>query len=352
MDAYDRVWASVDGFCAVGDVLIACNQTCGLSISSLELGPSCFDVTTVLFCVDIRYNFFFIWGSFVVVILIVHLLSLFLCRSFMPSPITFLHNYVVSAFFSCVITGFYCAANRSGSFGVMTIIMIPFIWMILWCATVIGMNVSCSNESRLRPQSVMKAMSAPRVSRAGLLQRIANIRRSPPTLNLIAAIPTRKGTRINIQKQAYVSWEERCEEIELPSNGHLLILVDSQVEHTLELALAIDARRVAWTRELGGGVTQVVVSHAIEGTDKIFIGLDENRTSCFLSFAGNGCGNWIYVFLILMGLHSLYEAVFCAIVTPVVLKTVKWTSASNNFHCCAGESDIYAPTVKPPSQGL
>jgi hypothetical protein len=363
--SFTHVWDSVNGNCSYLGTEVPCNATCGISPAGYIV---CIDSTIVGFCVDLRSNLFFLWGGFALLIFISQVLCLMRCPTYMPAPITFFHNYVVSGLFACFITGLKCITNDP----VMTISSIfitvfPMVHMIVWCCIFPAADTSCYPWKKLQPRVILDSFFVPVLSYEQLIAKIAEIRRNPPNVEITGAIRTMTGHGKNrhyvtnkvVEKQPYCSWEERCEEVKLPPNGPVVLIVNSGIALTYNMAVMLEDRRVTYQQQLQvsdpEGTVTTFLSHSIDNSaapvvcdaDTFVCDADSGPT-CFHRFVRSCFGKFVYFLFAWFGFHSVYESLICASVTPFQLDTVKWVSDTDEFHCPAYTADISAPTTAPP----
>jgi hypothetical protein len=361
--AYISVLRPIHGWCNTSGLAIECTTACGVEGDVFDRPTSitCLDWALEGFCVDVRHNIFFLWGILALPVFITQILSLKKCRSFRPSGLTFFHNYVITGLFSCFVSGAFCAAKANGAvFPVIPLIVAPLLHMIAWAVMFLACNVSCIPGAKTRPRFVCQAFGAPLLSYSDLLAKIAAIRRCPPIVELTHTIfvsgPRDEpgSTHTQTERQPYCSWEERCEEIQMPPNATIVLIVKSRVEFTAGMRMVLQQRMdtAQWGIQVVGPYPTSMtrgIRYSIDEKGEVFMSTPTEGLSCFPSFARSYFGRFVYGLLAFIGLHSIYEAIFCASVTPLTLETEKWVSNTDEFHCPAYMMDAAAPTIVRPN---
>jgi hypothetical protein len=345
--SFDSVWAPVDGQCVAFGQSIECFKSCGTTIMNASyFDLYCFDPTAEGFCVDFRYSVFLIWFPFLLVVLTAHVLSRLLCSSFRPSPLTFFMNYVGTGLFSCLVTGFYCISHIQdfGFVGVIMIIMMPAVYQImLACLSQCPLSRT-AGAGRADPRFVRIAMHSPLLSGDDRAMAVAAVRRNPPLLEL--GVPG----AVIAWPLPYVSWEERCDEVVLPRDAFLVVDFDVRVETTQTLMEFIEQHRESQVRALAArwGPVSLVLRPRVNGDTAAYAGCVAGQPSLARKFVHSKCGKFVWGLLMMMGLNSVMEAMYCIGVSRFTVKSVKWVSEQDIFHCPAGFMDLHAPTVSDP----
>jgi hypothetical protein len=325
----------------------------------------CISGTTYYFCHNFRYYFFIVWLPFVVVILVAQVLCLLRCRSLMPAPITYFHNYASTALLSVLITGAYCLRNdpHVGLLAAFAMIGIPFILMAQWCCFfAIGGLRCCSGKSH-DPLWLTNIMAVKPLSKDDFQLKLATIRRNPPILEISGAsvagavVSTGHGTRTyHLHQQIsepfpYVSWEERAEPVLLPESELIIVELETKFEYTAELADYAEEgiRRLHDQVRTAMPNCQLWLAPRVEGAEDIIVGSSLGEPSGFQKFAASGCGIAVYVILAIFGLHSVWLSLYCGRCTVIKFQSIKWMSAQPNFHAPAGHPDMMAGTLRRPT---
>lgn len=193
------------------------------------------------------------------------------------------------------------------------------------------------------------------------------MRRNPPVIQLAGELKTsrhvvthtsngvRSGTQIVTtpfqEFHPYVSWEERADAVKIPKNSKLLFVITKcKFKYSENLYALIDQKRnqMAHVASMNGGVATVKRVDFIQGLIPIMLGEGTEDTPSIQKFTRSCFGKFLWYFLAIFGLNTVYETIYASKVTVMKLKCRKYVSDLPDMHCPAYYADAAAPTLENP----
>ena len=358
LSSYSIIEPGSDGYCQYSRLTYKCDGVC-LYDKKLYCYPN---ESSIYFCRNPRVYFFIIWACFTGPVLISLIFSTFYLKIFKPPPPTFILNLVMSTLWAVIINGIYCLASID--FEPVNIISVALPGMILLQASCLFLlaGMPCCLRKIYHTHIVKQTMSSPCLKRCELEKYIMKMRTGPPCICLSGFLNTQSvrtvrssgKTRVRHvtsstpfqEYHPYVSWEETSDPFKIPNKPLLFIKTDIKFKYTEELKQYMLAKAQQMVRDVTsrGGTASVAPIDTVEGATEFFVASTTDEIPTIQRFTSSCFGKFLWGFLAFLGLHSVYETIYCAHFKFVKFKIRKSISDQPVYHSPAYEPDPDAPT--------